>query len=396
MQIGSYKFDRNEFAGSLGDLGTLVPLSVALMMMAGVHTTATLLLVGLYYLASGVFFRLPLPVQPLKVVAAVAVAFPEKMSLSLLAAAGIEFGVILLVLSWTGLLDRLGRWFTKPIVRGIQLGLGLILMAKGIDLVLKPGLFLNSTQPFVWSVTAIPINIVIGILAFGMTLTLLSSRKLPGAILLVGGGIVIGLLCGAFKNMNFEFGPQAFSLVLPQSSDWWPALTLLVLPQIPLTIGNAVIGTADACQTYFKDDPAHRRTTYRSLATSMGLANIVAGCCGAMLMCHGAGGLAAHYRFGARTGGSNLMIGAIFVGLALLFGEMGLDLLTAIPSSVLGVLLIFAGIELASLILDIKNKNTLFVTLLIAGVALATTHMGIAFVVGIGVSWIIRLRDIEL
>ncbi len=143
MQIGTFKFDRVEFAGSLGDLGTLIPLSVALMVITGLSATSVLLMVGIFYILSGLYYRLPIPVQPLKVVAAIAIASPAKISLPIIAASGVIFGLILLSLALTGLIDWLAKFFTKPIVRGIQLGLGLILINKGISFVLRPELFIN-------------------------------------------------------------------------------------------------------------------------------------------------------------------------------------------------------------------------------------------------------------
>ena len=113
-------------------------------------------------------------------------------------------------------------------------------------------------------------------------------------------------------------------------------------------------------------------------------------------MCHGAGGLAGHYRFGARTGGATIMLGASLIGISLCLGQSGLALLSSIPNAVLGVLLLFAGLELALLVRDVKERAELFVVLLIAGLALATRNMGTAFVVGIVVSWLIRLGRVRL
>ncbi len=127
MKLGAYRFDRIEFAGSLGDLGTLIPLSIALITVTHLNFTAVFLLVGLFYLATGLYYRLPIPVQPLKVVSAIAIAFPEKISLSVMSAAGLLFGALLIFLACTGIIDRLAKFFTKPIVRGIQLGLALLL-----------------------------------------------------------------------------------------------------------------------------------------------------------------------------------------------------------------------------------------------------------------------------
>ena len=139
MQTGNYRFDRVEFAGSLGDLGTLIPLAVPLILVTGLNVTSVLLWIGLLYIASGLYYKLPIPVQPLKVVAAIAIAYPEKITMATVAAAGITIGVILLLLALTGLINWLAGFFSKPIVRGIQLGLGLILIAKGIEFIRRPG-----------------------------------------------------------------------------------------------------------------------------------------------------------------------------------------------------------------------------------------------------------------
>jgi SulP family sulfate permease len=156
------------------------------------------------------------------------------------------------------------------------------------------------------------------------------------------------------------------------------------------------MGTADTCFSLFGKGEMTKRATYRAFATSMGLTNIVTGAIAGMPMCHGAGGLAAHYRFGARTGGSNIMIGTIFLVIAFVFGKIGISLLSSIPYAILGTLLLFAGIELALLIRDVTEKNDLFIAILIAGIGFATTNMGIAFILGIIVLYLIKLRKIKL
>lgn len=395
MQIGSYKFDRVEFAGSLGDLGTLIPLSVALMVITGLSVTSVLLMVGLFYIVSGIYYKLPIPVQPLKVVSAIAIAYPAKITLPIIAASGITFGVILLFLAFTGLIDWLAKFFTKPIMRGIQLGLGFILINKGVGFIQKPELFIQKSGEVI-SVTGIPVNLIIGILGVVLVLLLISSKRFPAAMIIVFTGIVIGVLSGALKGVNLTLGPTPVEIFKPTLADFMNAFILLVIPQIPLTLGNAVMGTADTCFALFGKGEVTRRATYRGFATSMGLINIVTGAIAGMPMCHGAGGLAAHYRFGARTGGSNLMIGVIFVLIALAFGKIGISLLSSIPNAILGVLLLFAGLELALLIMDVKEKRDFFVAFLIAGIGLATTNMGIAFFAGIIIMYLIRWRDIKI
>jgi SulP family sulfate permease len=394
LKIGTFRFDRVEFAGSLGDLGTLIPLSVAMIMVAGLSVTPVLLMIGAFYILSGLYYKLPIPVQPLKVVAAIAIAYPEKVSLPIIAASGILFGLILLFLAFTGLIDWLAKFFTKPVVRGIQLGLGFILMNKGISLILRPELFINnSLSPFCCPV--ISMNTAIGIAGFLIALLLLSNRRYPAALVLVFSGIILGFFYGSLDNIDFSVGPTSTTLYWPEAECFLTALFLLVIPQLPLTLGNAVMGTADTCKSLFGKGPQTRRVTYRALASTMGITNIFAGLLGAMPMCHGAGGLAAHYRFGARTGGSNLMIGICFLTIALAFGKTGISLLSAIPNSILGVLLLFAGLELALLVRDVSEKEDLFISLLIAGIGFATTNMGIAFVAGMVVMRLIRWRRIR-
>ncbi len=394
MQIGSYKFDRVEFAGSLGDLGTLIPLSVALVMITGLSVTTVLMMTGLFYVACGLYYKLPIPVQPLKVVSAIAIAYPDKISLPIMGAAGMIFGLLLLLMALTGLIDWLARFFERAIMRGIQLGLGLILIHKGIGFVLRPEIFLH--QAGVVSLLGIPVNLIIGIIAGLLTLLLLSSRRFPAALVVVSAGWGVGILFGAMAGAGLELGPTPVQLCKPSVEEFVNALFLLVIPQIPLTLGNAVMGTADTCCTLFGKEASTGKATYRAFATSMGLVNLIIGAIGGMPVCHGAGGLAAHYRFGARTGGSNLMIGLLFLIIALAFGRIGISCLSAIPNAVLGILLLFAGLELALMIRDVIERKELFVSLLIAGIGFATTNMGAAFFVGIIVINLIKWRKIEI
>ena len=389
MRIGRYRFDAVEFSGSLGDLGTLVPLSVALVTVNGLGFTQVFLVVGLFYLATGLYFNLPIPVQPLKVVAAIAIAFPEKITLPVMSAAGLLFGVILLVLALSGTIDWLSKVFTKPIVRGIQLGLGFMLIMKGIEFIQKPGLFIDAGAGTV-SIGGVPLNLVIGLVGVAIVLLFTSSSRFPAALVIVGAGILVGIPFLPSSGFAWDVGPTAVQLYAPSLADYIAALVLLVIPQIPLTIGNAVIGTTDTARSLFGTGEATRRANNRSFAISMGLANVAAGALAAMPVCHGAGGLAAHYRFGARTGGSNIMIGVLLAVLAIACGKVGVTLVSAIPNAVLGVLLLFAGLELATLLHDVDKKEDLFIASFIAGIALATTNMSVAFGAGIVAGYLVK------
>ena len=386
MEIRGFKFNRLEFAGSLGDLGVLLPLAVGLIAITGLNATVVLTSVGLLYIATGLYYRLPVPVQPLKVVAAVTIAAAigkTKITPEVMGATGITFGALLLILAWTGLLKKLETLFTKPVIRGIQVGLGLLLAIGGIKYIAEPRLFLSAPEGHAIALWGVPVNLIIGIIAATAALFLLSSVRFPAALVLVVGGIIIGLLFGVWRNAPFSIGPEPAKIVVPAAKDFITALFVLVIPQFPLSLGNAIIGMSDTACTLFGKNDLTKRSSSRSFATSMGIANIAVGIFAGMPMCHGAGGLAAHYRFGARTGGSNLMIGAVFVILGLVFGRVSLALLTIIPYGVLGALLLYAGLELTGTIKDVTDPKDLFVVFLIIGIALATTNMAIAFFVGI-------------
>lgn len=393
-KLNEFQFNRLEFAGSLGDLGTLIPLSVALITINDLGFTPIFLMVGLFYLITGYYYRLPIPVQPLKVVAAIAIAFPDKITLPVMSATGILFGIILTAMAVTGLIDHISRIFTRPIVRGIQLGLGFILMIKGIELVNTPALFINGAGNS-FSQSIIPFNLIIGIAGFLIGLVFISSRRYPAALVLIFTGIFAGILLGGGSKIDWLLGPTSLSLYSPGLEDYWTALILLVIPQIPLTIGNAIIGTADTSKNLFGEDQSSR-VTHKKLALDMGIFNFFAGLLAAMPMCHGAGGLAAHHRFGARTGGSNLMIGITFVVVALLLGKTGISIFSTIPNAILGVLLMFAGLELALIVRDLDNKKDFFIAFLIAGIAVTTKNMGIAFGLGIVVSYVLKSEKIRL
>jgi SulP family sulfate permease len=204
------------------------------------------------------------------------------------------------------------------------------------------------------------------------------------------------LALGGFNTGALSIGPTPMKVVFPSLQDFWTAFIMLILPQIPLTIGNACVGTADTCCALFPQSRLLAKSTAGKFALTMGIANFPAGFFGAVPMCHGTGGLAAHYRFGARTGGAPVMIGAIFVIMALAFGEFGFALLAMIPNSVLGVLLVFAGLELCPLVRSLKSNEEYFVAILITGIALAVPNMGWAFGIGIAVDLFIRKLRIKI
>jgi sulfate permease, SulP family len=387
------RFDRVELAGAFGDLGTLLPIVVGMILINKLSPSTVFLAFGAFYLLTGAYYRLPVPVQPLKAVGAIAIAYPALITEPVIGAAGILFGALLLLFALTGMVDHLARLFTQPVVRGIQLSLGLLFLKKGIELIVAPQLFLNGAAG---RFTEYQANLIIGVVVFAMVLGLLDNKRFPAALVALAAGIAAGFALGGFTPEALSVGPTRMEFTLPSLRDFWTAFIMLILPQIPLTIGNACVGTADTCAALFPRSTLLSKATAGRFALTMGVVNLPAGFFGAVPMCHGTGGLAAHYRFGARTGGAPVMIGTILVVMALAFGDLGFALLAAIPNSVLGVLLVFAGLELCPLVKSLKTNEEYFVAILITGIALAVPNMAWAFGIGIAVDIFIRRMRIKI
>ena len=247
------------------------------------------------------------------------------------------------------------------------------------------------------SIGPVPIGLVIGGLAGLVTLLLLDNKKYPAGLMVVAGGLVTGLILGA--KVHLIGGgispslPKILGSGFPVRADFTFALFALVLPQLPMTLGNAVLAYTDLSEKYFVDRAL--KVTNRKACVSMALANFMSFFLGGIPMCHGAGGLAAHYRFGSRTAGSNLLIGSIFVVLALVLGENIIGFLKIMPISILGVLLVFAGAQLAMTIMDLDSRRDYFVATLILGVTLAS-NLAAGFVVGMIIAQILRWKKLSI
>jgi len=202
---------------------------------------------------------------------------------------------------------------------------------------------------------------------------------------------------GAGINLDaVDFGlhlPRILPFGFPERVDFTFALFALVLPQLPMTLGNAVLAYTDLSKEYFGDRSA--KVSNRKVCVSMALANFISFGLGGMPLCHGAGGLAAHYRFGARTAGSNVMIGLIFAALAILLGNDIVHVFKLLPMSILGVLLMFAGSQLTLTIMDLDRRKDYFVATLILGITLAS-NLAAGFIAGMVVAWILRWEKISV
>ena len=383
----AFRFNRMELAGSFGDLGTLLPLAIGMILINGLAPTGVLIGIGIFYIAAGLYFRVTCPVEPMKVIGAYAVA--TGITAGQIQAAGLWLFVFLAIIGGTGMITGIGRYIPKPVIRGVQLSTGVLLVTQGIRLMSGTSKFQalrGMAEPYlaVQHIGPLPVGIIIGAGLAVLTLFLLDNKVLPAALVVVGAGALVGLVWGTGEGLaqvspGFHLPPW-LPFGLPSAETMGFALLVLALPQIPMTLGNAVIANADLSLSYFPQDG--RRVTYRALCLSMALANLMSACIGGMPMCHGAGGLASRYRFGARTAGSNLIVGTGFILLAVFFGHTALGIISLLPMAALGVLLIFAGAQLSLTLLDMQTRKELFVPVLMLGITLAS-NLAAGFLIGI-------------
>ena len=358
-----------ELAGGVGDWGLLLPLSVALITLNGLDATAVFAGVGLTYVATALAFRVPVPVQPLKAFAAAAIALD--LSAETLAAGALLMAGFMAMLAATGLAGWLAERFPKVLVRGIQAAVALLLAKAALDLA-REGNWegLPAIEPWVAVVMAVAAcAFLFGAARFG----------LPGSLVVLGGGAAVGLAVAGLPDVTV--GPGTPDLALPGGDVFWTALTSLVIAQIPLTFGNSIVATADAEREYFGD--AARRVTPRRLATSIAAANGAAGVVGGLPVCHGAGGVTAHYKLGARTWVATAMAGVILVALALTFGSSLPAILRLVPPGALAGMLLFVAIQHGLLAARLECNADRAIAALVGVVTLAAGNLAIGFAAGI-------------
>ncbi len=367
------RLDRHEIAGSLGDLGTFLPLLVGMAATNGLDFATALFFAGLFNIVTGLTFSIPMAVQPMKAIAAVALT--EGLTPPEIVAAGATVSLVILVLGVTGLINWLNRIVPKSVVRGLQLALGLSLAIKGIHMVSGTNQWFAADS----YTTGLVATLVVLFLAF--------SRRVPAALVLFVAGLILAMWThpGLFSTLGLGFTLPTWSP--PVWDDFVTAFPKAALPQIPLTTLNSVIAVCALSADLFPD----RRAEPRKVAISVGLMNLIAFWFGGMPMCHGAGGLAGQYRFGARTNGSILFLGTVKIILAVLFGASLMALCQAFPTSILGVLLAFAGMELALVCRDQTRRADAFAMLLTAATCMALNNVALGFAMGLAMAWCLQL-----
>jgi hypothetical protein len=372
-----------EVAGAFGDVGVFLPLALGLVAVNGLNPTLVFGLAGLYYLVTGWFYRLPVPVQPFKAVSAIAIA--GGLSAGTIHAAAFGMSAGLLLLSIGRLPSVLERLFVPAVVRGIQLGLGIILLTSGVQLVMRdPRITAAGALPdglAAWPY--LPHAIVLaGVLAAA---AVQRQRRVPALFIVGAAGLAWGALSLPAALPAPALGPVLTLPAFPTAGEFTTALVILVLPQLPLTLGNSIVSTADVAREYFGDRAA--RVTPRTLLRDMGLANAVAGAAGGIPMCHGAGGMTAHVRFGARTGLAMGVAGALYLALGLVFGASAATFLALFPATVLGILVAYVGWQHLLLVRRLQRRADLAIAGLIGLVTLVSGSLALGFGVGLAAYW---------
>ena len=366
-----FRLDRRELAGAVADVGVLVPIAVALIVGNGLSPTAVLLPAAVLYLANAWLYGLPLPAQPLKAFGAIAIA--NGLGSDEIAAGALLIGALFLVAGRLGLLDAAARAFPQALIRGVQLTVGLLFLQIAWGLVADP--------PAAFAAHALDADVAVP-LALLVLVAALALKRAGIALALVAVGAVAAVLLAGDEA---TLGPAPISLPSLDVATFATAFAVLVVPQAPLSFANSCLAPADAARVYF--GAAGERVRPGGLATSYGFANLFAGTLSGMPVCHGAGGLTAHYSFGARTGGAPLAMGALLLVLTLGAGAGLAALLPAFPLPILAGLLATAGLLHMGLMRDLRGARSWAIALTVGAIGFAV-DLAVALAVGLALWWV--------
>lgn len=371
----------NEITGAVADLGVLVPLASALIVVNGLDASAVFLGAGALVIGAGAFFRIPFPVQPLKALTAVAVA--HQLSPDVIHAAGLEMAAFLALLSIGGIANFVARAFTKPVVRALQLGVGLLLVLSAVKLVAEPPGMFRGTPARPWP-------FVLAFAAAGALALAARRRHYAFALMILVGGTIATILV---SSTQFT-GPTLTlpGLDLPNGNALASALVLLVVPQLPLTFGNAVVAVSDVANEYFGERAA--RVTPSRVCLSAAAGNTFAALIGGMPMCHGSGGLTAHIRLGAQTAAMNALLGTTLMVLGLFYASQITALVGLLPVWVLAAFLAYSGLRHAWLVADLRGVE-LTVAVLAGGTGAAAGNLALTLGASLIVAHLWRRRALQ-
>ncbi|EEF44714.1 sulfate transporter, putative [Ricinus communis] len=409
----------SELSGAVGDLGTFIPIVLTLTLVSHLDLSTTLIFTSLYNISTGLLFGIPMPVQPMKSIAAVAVSELPHLTTAQIATAGATTAATLLILGATGLMSFFYKFIPLPVVRGVQLSQGLSFAFSAIK-------YIRYNQDFITSKSTSPrswlgldgLVLAISALLFlifttgsgadhpsmsddDQSLTRSSQRRvnrrlrilsaIPAALIVFLFGLVLCFIRDPSIIKDLKFGPSRIQVLKIAWEDWKIGFLRGAIPQIPLSVLNSVIAVCKLSTDLFPD----RELSATKVSISVGLMNLVGCWFGAMPVCHGAGGLAGQYRFGARSGASVVFLGIGKLVIGLVFGNSFIRILNQFPIGILGVLLLFAGIELAMASKDMNTKEESFVMLVCAAVSMTGSSAALGFGCGILLYLLLKLRSMD-
>lgn len=351
-------FILSELAASAGNFGTVLPLIFAVSVSCGMNLSLMLLWVAACYICMGLYYQIPIAIEPLKVIGAISIA--GHYSPKMIAASGIITGILCLLIGMAGIMDKVQKIIPEPVIRGVQLGLALILIKSAIPDFILPDI------PF-----AVISGIIIGVFFLAAKFYKVTDFS---ALIIIGIGFILAIVTTGFHGSPTWAVPYP---VLPDIHDFTSALLILVPPQIPLTLTNAILATS-----FLISDLYHREIKPNQLCKTIGIMSMSSSCFGGFPLCHGAGGVAAHFRYGARTGLA-LVFGGILLALISIICAYP-DIVSALPKGMFGILLVVVAIELAYHGLNTTDRIVTFL------IALLSIPFGLAagFVTGLLYTWI--------
>ncbi len=319
-----------DFFGAFGDTGTFIPIALGMITICNFPPTSVFLPAGILYVISAFFYKIPVPVQPLKAVAAIALV--NKVKPEIISTSAYLMSALMVIFIFLDFSKYLEKIFSKPLIRGVQFGVGMLLLRNGIELIF--------------------------------------------------GKDVISVLSFQDSKFNvFSFGPPTLSLFLPTFDNLLTAFLILIIPQIPLTFGNSIVATSNLAKEYFGERA--KKVNHNNLAKTIAIGNFFAGLLSGIPLCHGSGGLTAHYRMGARTERANLIIGFTYIGIALISTEMSLYFLRKIPLFLFGLSLFFIGIFHSLLAKDLRNGKDLFIVIVMGFISILFKNLSISLIAGV-------------
>lgn len=344
------KFNRSEIAGGFGDIGTDLPLIVGMIQAINLDSASVLIMFGIMQILAGIFYGFPMPMQPLKAMAVIVIT--EKVVPEVLSGGAMAIALLMMILTITGSLSYIARIIPLCVVRGIQFGLGLSLS----NLALK---------------TYIPslgfTGYLLAIIAFIVMIFTPKTSLIPAGLIVIALGFIYAL----WFKLQWQEIIQGIDIALPQPhlpkpSDILTGLFILALPQLPLSIANSVIATQQTVKDLFPE----AKTTVKKIGFTYSISNIIMAFFGGIPVCHGCGGLAGHYTLGARTGGSVIIYGLIYLTIGLAFSQVIPQIIAVFPQPILGIVLLFQALTLMLFIKDQSNsKQSLLIALIVALIA---------------------------